>query len=44
MKRFVQEAKAASGLNHPNIITIYEIDRIDSTPFIANTGAILLVE
>src|SRR6478736_423898 len=35
MKRFVQEAKAASGLNHPNIITIYEIDQTGSTPFIA---------
>src|ERR1041384_6147660 len=35
MKRFVQEAKAASGLNHPNIITIYEIDQSDSTSFIA---------
>src|SRR5215813_12100593 len=35
MKRFVQEAKAASGLNHPNIITIYEIDQTDSTTFIA---------
>src|SRR5437870_3573123 len=35
MNRFVQEAKAASGLNHPNIITIYEIDETDSGHFIA---------
>lgn len=35
MKRFEQEARAASGLNHPNIITIYEIDRTGSTHFIA---------
>jgi eukaryotic-like serine/threonine-protein kinase len=35
MNRFVQEAKAASALNHPNILTIYEIDQADSHHFIA---------
>src|SRR6266545_87909 len=35
MRRFVQEAKAASALNHPNIITIHEIDKIDAVSFIA---------
>src|SRR5437773_1080843 len=35
MRRFVQEAKTASGLNHPNILTIYEIEQIDSVNFIA---------
>jgi len=35
MRRFVQEAKAASALNHPNIITIHEIEQIDSVHFIA---------
>src|SRR5262249_30658509 len=34
-QRFVQEAKAASALNHPNVITIYDIDTDDGIDFIA---------
>ncbi|MDQ3258964.1 MAG: protein kinase, partial [Acidobacteriota bacterium] len=34
MRRFVQEAKTASSLNHPNIITIHEIGEVDSSRFI----------
>src|SRR5216110_2979018 len=36
LKRFQQEARALVGLNHPNILTIYEIGEDHSTHYIAS--------
>jgi tetratricopeptide (TPR) repeat protein/TolB-like protein len=33
--RFLQEARSLSSLNHPHVATVYEVDEVDSTLFIA---------
>ena len=35
MQRFIREARTVSGLNHPNVLTIYEFGVHDATRFMA---------
>src|SRR3989442_5107073 len=34
LRRFEQEASAASALNHPNILTVHDVGTSDGVPFI----------
>ena len=34
-RRFLKEARAASALNHPNIVTMHDIDQTEGVDFIA---------
>jgi eukaryotic-like serine/threonine-protein kinase len=34
LRRFEQEAQAAGALNHPNILSIYDVDTHDGSPYV----------
>jgi Tol biopolymer transport system component len=36
LRRFAQEARATSSLNHPNILTIFDVGESDRTPFVVS--------
>src|SRR5215472_4883081 len=36
LKRFEQEAQAASALNHPNILTVYDVGAHDGTAYVVS--------
>ena len=48
VQRFVQEAHAASGLNHPNIVTVFDIGRaeamVDEKPRVIHYIAMELID
>ena len=35
LRRFEHETRVLSGLNHPHIVTVYEVGRVDSTTYMA---------
>src|SRR6266446_1978233 len=36
LRRFEQEAQAASALNHPNILAVYDVGTHDSAPYVVS--------